>query len=184
MSRFLVVLAVGLLPALAACSAADRADSNHASQAAVGDEPTNTPVDVTNEPVVGGPRNGGCADALGELVYTASAFEGGAPPPPGSPIGEQKLVYKGNVAGLTVLHAPGATNGGNDGDQDQPWEITLRFDDASKTVLESTGNRSAGSETYAQKVQGTLVRGLGPSIESNQFTTFVICTDHWNFLLP
>jgi hypothetical protein len=189
MHRIALLSTLGFLAVLSGCSAADRAP-NQAAQAADG-----VPVDdgagdvVTSEPVVGGPQNGSCADALGELVYTASRYEGGAAPPPGFVVGEQKLVYKGSVVGVSLQHAGGGPNGdgipgADDGDQDQPWQITLRFDDASKQVLESSGNRAAGSETYAQEVTGTFVKGLGPTLASHQFTTFVLCQDHWNFLRP
>ena len=69
-------------------------------------------------------------------------------------------------------------------EQDHEWEITLAFQDGTKQSLEHSGNSLAGSETYTQLVEGRLVRGLGPTIESNRFFKYVICTNSWNRILP
>jgi hypothetical protein len=135
---------------------------------------------ATDGPIVGGPANGACADATAELVYTISRHEGGARPPAGMIMGEQRLTYEGNPVGRTVIREGGAS----EPDDNLPWDVTLRFVDGTKHVLDATGNPRAGSETYAQKVKGTLVRGLGPSIAHNTFEAHVICTDHWNQLMP
>src|SRR5262249_17972204 len=115
-----------------------------------------------------------------DLVYTISRHEGGAAPPVGSIISEQNLTYKGSPAGRTVVRLGGLQAPGDN----LPWDVTLRFVDGTKHVLETSGNARSGSETYAQKVEGRLVHGLGPSIEDNTFEAYVVCADRWNVGLP
>jgi hypothetical protein len=125
-----------------------------------------------------GPSNGSCSDAQGELLYTASRYEGGAAPPPWLVVSERKLVYKGDVVGHTQTRASGES------EDLHTWAVRLRFETGSKQILARSGNDAAGSETFVQKVVGTFVMGLGPSIEANTITKLVICQDHWNYLLP
>ena len=137
-----------------------------------------------------GPGNGSCSDAAGTIVYTVWRHEGGAPPPPGMIIGERKLVYQGRLVGHTITRSNDFGGPVLEGEplvpppEGHPWEVDLRFERGTKHVLERRGNGASGSEVYTQKVEGTLLTGLGPTIESNKFHAFLICQDSWNYMLP
>ncbi len=165
--RMFTLVSAALLALVTGC-AAESGDAGSKDE----DITKKPPTPPSGEEVTGGPRNGSCSDAAGSLVYTQSHYQGGIPPRPETVVSTKKLVMDGEVVGETVRREDGQTSG-------TPWQVSLRFVDGTKQSLETTGNPTAGSETYAQKVEGTFLRHLGPTMESKQFSRFVICTNGW-----
>lgn len=144
------------------------------------DDAETTDLAVTNESDEAPTGNVECSDARSDVRYTSWRYEGGAAPPNGMVMGRQTLVYKGETVGETVTRMGGVSEPGDN----KPWTVTVRFVPGTKRQLERTGSGLHGSETFAQKVEGRLVTGLGPSIEHNTFTTFVVCSTSWNAMMP
>lgn len=130
-------------------------------------------------PVVNGPVNGSCATAKGDLVYTATRYQGGVNPGAGMVVATQKLTMNGKVVGETQIFA-----GNFDEKVVTPWLFSLRFIPETVKVLSTTGNSRVGTKTYSQDVEGINLRGLGPRMSDKKFVASVVCKISWNALLP
>lgn len=165
--KLLPVLFTFTASSLVACAPAAEEDASAASD------------EIIVAPTAEAPTNASCSDARAELVYVDWRYQGGAPPFHGMVTGQRTLKYQGKTVGQTVSREGGVSEPGDD----RPWEITLHWQ-GPRTVIERTGDANVGSLVFAQKVQATRVTGLGPTIDSNRFSTYVICTSSWNYLLP
>ena len=120
-----------------------------------------------------------CADSAGSLLHQSWQKEGGAFPGPGMLIGASSWTYQN----VTLEEREFRVD-----EEPTPAVLNADFDEATKVVLESETNeqRTAGTETYAIKVNLTRLDG-GPLVKDGELyalNSFVICTYSWNYLIP
>jgi hypothetical protein len=111
--------------------------------------------------------------ATHEIYYTSRSREGGAPPAEGAVIGKEVLSLNGSVSATNILHhkTVGET------------EFTVNFDKSTLEVLKKTGDMTAGSLIFTEKLMVQKVIGQFPN-GRNRIVAKVLCSSTWNRLLP